>query len=90
VLSTRQQVDLDLGDNRFCVLRHGTVTDLGAGPAEVSVYLLDFDVYRQEAQRFVVETLLAAAQEFHEQADALFQEVITPDLLEYLSRDNNV
>jgi len=85
VVSVRQQIDLDLGDARLCVLRHGTVADPTTGGGDQSVYLLDFDVYRQQACRFKGSEVVAVAQDFHEQADALFMQVMTPDLLAYLS-----
>lgn len=90
VLATRQQIDLDLGEGRACVLRHGAAGDPTAPPGETSVYLLDFDIYRQQARRFASSDVLAAAEGFHELADALFVQVITADLLRYLSTDDNV
>jgi uncharacterized protein (TIGR04255 family) len=90
VVSTRQQVDLDLGDGHMCVLRHGTVRD-GDAPTEAeATYLLDFDIYRSQSRRFVAEHVANATRAFHEKADALFQQVITPDLLRYLESDHNV
>jgi uncharacterized protein (TIGR04255 family) len=87
VRSVRQQIDFDLGSGRQCVLRHGTVSD---APGHVgTVYLLDFDVYRQQARRFSTGEVLRTAEDFHRQADALFQQVITPDLLSYLASDEN-
>lgn len=90
VESTRQQIDLDLGDGHACVLRHGTVRDADA-PADVEVsYLLDFDVYRSQSRRFVPEHIAEATTTFHEKADALFRQVITDDLVRYLGSDQNV
>ncbi len=86
VLAARQQVDLDLGNGRVCVLRHGTVND----PEDQLVYLLDFDVYRQQARRFVADEVLATADEFHRTADAVFEQVISQDLVRYLSGEQNV
>jgi uncharacterized protein (TIGR04255 family) len=90
VLATRQQIDLDLGEGRACILRHGAVGDPTAPPGKTNVYLLDFDIYREQARRFASGDVLAATQGFHELADALFVQVITPDLLRYLSNDDNV
>ena len=89
VRSTRQQIDLDLGDGHLCVLRHGTVTDDDAAPGEESTYLLDFDVYRSQSRRFSPDGVAGAARAFHEKADALFQQVITDELLELLGSDQN-
>ncbi len=90
VESTRQQIDLDLGDGHACVLRHGTVRDADApGDAEVT-YLLDFDIYRSQSRRFVPDHVADATKSFHEEADALFRQVITDDLLHYLESDHNV
>lgn len=90
VTSTRQQIDLDLGDGHACVLRHGTVRDTEApGDAEVT-YLLDFDIYRSQSRRFVPDDVAEATKAFHEKADALFRQVITDDLVRYLESDHNV
>lgn len=89
VIATRQQVDLDLGEGRRCVLRHGAVADGRAGQVSTPVYLLDFDVFREQARRFDAQGVLVAAQDFHEQADALFQQVITPELLRYLAGEDD-
>lgn len=90
VTSTRQQVDLDLGDGHVCVLRHGTVRD-GDAPADAeATYLLDFDIYRSQSRRFVPEHVAAVTNAFHEKADALFRQVITDELLRYLESDHNV
>jgi uncharacterized protein (TIGR04255 family) len=90
VTSTRQQVDLDLGDGHLCVLRHGTVRD-GDAPADTEAsYLLDFDIYRSQSRRFVSEHIATGVKAFHEKADALFRQVITDELLLRLQSDNNV
>jgi uncharacterized protein (TIGR04255 family) len=86
VLSTRQQIDLDLGQGRICVLRHGMVTD----PDDELVYLLDFDVYRQQARRFSADGIVAAVGDFHRTADSIFEQVISTDLLKYLSGEHDV
>lgn len=86
VTSTRQQIDLDLGQGRVCVLRHGTVTD----PDDELVYLLDFDVYRQQARRFSADDIITTVGEFHRTADSIFEQVISEDLLKYLSGEQNV
>lgn len=87
VRSTRQQIDLDLGQSRRCVLRHGTVAEPGE---EEQAYLLDFDVYRQQARRFSAADVMKTIEGFHEAADALFQLVITEALMKHLATDNNV
>jgi uncharacterized protein (TIGR04255 family) len=81
VRSVRQQVEFDLEGDTVCALRHGLATE----PDGDAVYVLDFDMYREKAQRFSGKALLGAANQFHQQADALFQQVITDDLLTYLS-----
>ena len=85
VVSTRQQIDLDLGQGRVCVLRHGTVSD----PDGELVYLLDFDVYRQQARRFSADEIMATAQDFHETADSIFEQVISEELMRHLSDGQN-
>lgn len=90
VTSTRQQIDLDLGDGHTCVLRHGTVRD-GDAPADAQVtYLLDFDIFRSQSRRFVPGHVAEATRAFHAKADALFRQVITDDLLRHLESDHNV
>jgi uncharacterized protein (TIGR04255 family) len=86
VTSSRQQIDLDLGHGRVCVLRHGMVRDPDGNPS----YLLDFDVYRQQARRFSANDLVKAVDEFHQTADSLFEQVITSELLAYLAEEHNV
>lgn len=90
VTSTRQQIDLDLGDGHACVLRHGTVRDTDAPEDAEVTYLLDFDIYRSQSRRFVPGHVAEATNAFHEKADALFRQVITEDLLRYLESEQNV
>jgi uncharacterized protein (TIGR04255 family) len=90
VVSTRQQIDLDLGDGDLCVVRHGTLRDLDAPRDAEAIYLLDFDIYRSQSRRFSATEILDSTRAFHEKADALFEQVITEDLMRYLAGEHNV
>jgi uncharacterized protein (TIGR04255 family) len=90
VVSTRQQIDLDLGDGHGCTLRHGTVRDVEAPSDSEVTYILDFDIYRSQSRRFVPDHVGEATTAFHEKADALFRQVITDELLRHLGGGQNV
>lgn len=90
VTSTRQQIDLDLGGGHSCVLRHGMIKDSDAPDDAEASYLLDFDIYSSQSRRFTAEGVSSLTRSFHEKADALFQQVITPELIQYLAGDQNV
>jgi len=90
VKQLRQEVELDLGGEERCTLRHGVVSDPSAAPGQEALYLLDFDLFRQQASKFTSAGVVAGAQNFHEKADALFRQIITPELLHYLQGNDNV
>jgi len=85
VRSTQQQVEIDAGDGTRCTLRHGALPDR-ARVGRTS-YLLDWDVYRDQAQPFDLANVNAAAASFNLLALRLFQQAITPELLSYLKTD---
>lgn len=73
VLNQQQQVMLDLGDGAVCRFAHGTLpTDDGLE------YVLDYDLYRQEARPFETPVILDALGLFNTEALKLFQASITP------------
>jgi uncharacterized protein (TIGR04255 family) len=90
VTQLRQEVELNLGGEERCTLRHGVVSDPSAAPGGGALYLLDFDLFRQQARKFTSAGVIAGAQDFHQKADALFRQIITEELLRYLQGDDNV
>ena len=79
VVSTQQQVDIDAGSGVRCTLRHGAVPADSGGSLG---YLLDWDVYQEEVRAFdalaIREWLVAS----HRLVLQLFQQAITPQLLD--------
>lgn len=82
VRSTQQQLEIDAGDGIRCALRHGALPDRARG--DHTNYLLDWDIYRDHAQPFGLSDINAAASSFNLLALKLFQQAITPDMLNYL------
>ena len=80
VLSQQQQIMLDLGAGvGVCRFAHGTLpTDQGLE------YVLDYDLYRQDARPFERTEILAALDAFNTEALKLFQASITPVAAEAL------
>lgn len=82
VTATQQQVSLQLDDSVKAVVRHGAFSD----PAHDgrSTYLLDTDVFRDALRAFDVASILETAERFHDLALRLFQQIITPAMLDFL------
>jgi uncharacterized protein (TIGR04255 family) len=83
VISTQQQVDIDAGSGIRCTLRHGAVpvdADGGLG------YLLDWDVYQEEVRAFDALAIREWLVGSHRLVLQLFQQAITPQLLDELRR----
>lgn len=78
VTGTQQQVDIDAGDGTRCTLRHGTVA---ASPEGGLGYLLDWDVYQEDVRAFDVGAIRESLVVSHRLALQLFQQAITPQLL---------
>jgi uncharacterized protein (TIGR04255 family) len=73
VLSQQQQVMLDIGEGAVCRFAHGTL------PTDDDLeYVLDYDVYRQEARPFEATAILDVLDMFNTEALKLFQASITP------------
>lgn len=85
VRSTQQQLEIDAGDGIRCTLRHGALPDRAR--SDRTIYLLDWDVYRDHAQPFDLADLNVAASSFNLLALKLFQQAITPEMLSYLKTD---
>lgn len=78
VSAIQQQVDIDAGDGRKCVLRHGNII----GPADNRPgYILDWDVSDEAVQHFDLAALYGELREFNDLATSLFQQAITAQLL---------
>jgi len=84
ILSAQQQLDLVSEDGR-CGLRHGFFADPANNGA--LTYLLDFDVYREGLQPFVLADIKDAVTAFNALVLRLFQLTITPKMYDFLSRN---
>lgn len=74
VLNQQQQIILSLAGDAECRFAHGTLpTDHGLE------YVLDYDLYRQDARPFDSGAVIAALDQFNTEALKLFQASITPD-----------
>jgi uncharacterized protein (TIGR04255 family) len=81
--ASQQQIDIDAGNGIRCSLRHGFFSDRTREGA--LTYLLDFDVYREGICSFNAEDIKATANVFHRLNVQLFQQVVTPAMLDYLA-----
>jgi uncharacterized protein (TIGR04255 family) len=79
--ATFQQVLIDIGDDAVCNLRTGTSGPNDDGTVDFAV---DCDLFRERGQPFDLTAILSTISRFKEQADRLFQAVVTPALLEKL------
>jgi uncharacterized protein (TIGR04255 family) len=78
VTNAQNQLDLDIGEPARCLMRHGFVQ----GPTgAIDSYALDYDVFRQNAQRFDTEVAAEAIEYFHKAALAVFQKSLTSSYL---------
>lgn len=82
VLASQQQIDLDVGDGIRCSLRHGSFPDKARDGA--LTYLIDFDIYREGISLFDIEDIKVTADAFNKLNVRLFQQTVTPKLLEKL------
>lgn len=85
ITASQQIIQLDAGDGRSLILRHGAVRDPEAGGEWT--YLIDQDCYIQRGRAFDTDHVLEAAESLHTLALQVFQQAITPDLYEYLKGD---
>jgi uncharacterized protein (TIGR04255 family) len=82
VSTSQQQVDLNLGGDVRCILRHGQPEDTDDN--DTRSYVLDFDVYRQAARPFDVEGIKQAIETFSDAALQLFHACLNPSYLRWL------
>jgi uncharacterized protein (TIGR04255 family) len=81
VTTTQQLLQLDAGDGRSIILRHGCIREQ---EKDAWMYLLDHDCFVQRGRPFDVDELVAAVEDLHTLALQVFQAAITPDLYSYL------
>lgn len=82
IVTTQEIVQLDAGDGRSVILRHGCFRDQEAGGRWT--YLLDHDCFVQRGAPFDIDDFVAVLEELHTLALQVFQASITPALLDYL------
>jgi uncharacterized protein (TIGR04255 family) len=85
ITTSQQIIQLETGDGRSLILRHGAFSDPEGGGQ--LTYLIDQDCFVQRGRPFDVDQLLDAAESLHTLALQVFQQAITPDLYTYLKGD---
>lgn len=85
VTTSQQILQLETGDGRSIILRHGAVRDVE--PSGEMIYLIDQDCFVQRGQPFDVDQILDAVEQLHTLALQVFQQAITPELYRYLKGD---
>jgi uncharacterized protein (TIGR04255 family) len=81
VTTTQQLLQLDAGDGRSIILRHGCVRDEEKG---TWMYLLDHDCFVQRGRTFDVDDIVSAVADLQTLALQVFQAAITPEMYAYL------
>jgi uncharacterized protein (TIGR04255 family) len=79
IVSSQQQVEVEISENRRALLRHGPFGD-GALHGAIS-YMLDTDVFDTSTTEFDVEGTLAVTDELNQLALSLFQVALTQHYL---------
>ncbi len=82
ITSSQQQINIDADEDIRCGLRHGFHADTARNGA--LTYTLDFDVYREGVRAFDTSDIKAAVDTFNRLALQLFQQTVTPRMLEFL------
>jgi uncharacterized protein (TIGR04255 family) len=81
-VATQHRVILDLGDELRCILNYGLAPDAnGTGRPG---YILDLGVFRELSAPFSAADVFKASELMNDRAVSLFQQVVTPNLLEFL------
>jgi uncharacterized protein (TIGR04255 family) len=78
VRNAQNQLELDIGETARCLMRHGFVQ---GSAGLIDSYALDYDLFRQSAQRFDTEVVIEAIEYFHKAALAVFQNSLNPSYL---------
>lgn len=82
VLASDQRVLLQVADGARCLMRHGLLAD--STGAFGKMYLLDFDVYRDNGGPYDAQSVTDGADALHDIAGALFRASITDELYTWL------
>jgi uncharacterized protein (TIGR04255 family) len=82
VVATQHRVVLDLGDELRCILNYGLAPDAN-GTGRVG-YMLDLDVFRELSAPFSAADVFKASELMNDRAVSLFQQMVTPKLLDFL------
>jgi uncharacterized protein (TIGR04255 family) len=85
VTATQQIFNLESGDGRAVVVRHGTVRDADLGGR--LAYVIDQDCYVQSGRTFDRRGVAEVAESLHTLALQIFQQAITPPLYTWLRGD---
>lgn len=86
VAGSQQQVEINLDDNRGALLRHGPVQDQSSAQVD---YVLDIDVFDQNAGRFDPAEILRVAVRLNRTALTLFQSCLTGEYLTMLKGEGS-
>lgn len=86
ITGSQQQVEINLDDNRGALLRHGPLLDQSSTQVD---YVLDIDVFDQNAGRFEPEHILGVAVRLNRTALTLFQSCLTQEYLSMLKGENS-
>jgi len=82
IVATQHRVVLDLGEDLRCILSYGLAPDAnGTGRPG---YILDLDVFRELSAPFSAADVFKASVLMNDRAVSLFQQMITPKLLDFL------
>jgi uncharacterized protein (TIGR04255 family) len=85
VAASEFQSSLRINDEIMCNVRCGLM-NAGEGPS--TGYLIDLDIWRETGVEFEVEDILRASGSLNEGAVSIFQQVVTPNLLKKLVRND--
>ncbi|MCM2427545.1 TIGR04255 family protein [Streptomyces sp. RKAG337] len=81
VEATEQRVVLRISQNVRCLFRHGTFSD----PVGKTMYVLDYDIFRETPADYDVSGILEEADTLHQSVYDLFRATITDELFEQLN-----
>jgi uncharacterized protein (TIGR04255 family) len=84
ILSSLQQVELEVAENRGCTLKQGAFRDPTRNQA--STFFIDTDAFHLEARPFHPDQTRQTVMELHETAVGIFQEIVTHDYLQELKQ----
>jgi uncharacterized protein (TIGR04255 family) len=82
IVNTQQLLQLDAGDGRGVILRHGCFRE--SEPAGRWIYLFDLDCFFQGGRPLDTAELATTTEHLHTLALQVFQAAITDDLYDYL------